>query len=226
VAEIDGMVSDIKEGETEGERFIVVVGDGKKKEAEHEVAPRRTPIVKPGQEVKAGDLLTDGHADINMIFKYGGKAKAEKYVINEITKIYETQGASISRKHIEIIVRQMFSRLRIKEVGDTYFSIGDIVEEAELLEENRRVKEEGGEPAKEEQLVLGITEVSLNKESWLSAASFQHTSRVLIDAAIRGSVDRLRGMKENVILGRLIPAGTGIGAQAEAIEETTEEEEA
>ncbi len=225
VAEIDGMVSDIKEGETEGERFIVVVGDGKKKEAEHEVAPRRTPIVKPGQEVKAGDLLTDGHADINMIFKYGGKAKAEKYVINEITKIYETQGASISRKHIEIIVRQMFSRLKIREVGDTYFSIGDIVEEAELLEENRRVKEEGGEPAKEDQLVLGITEVSLNKESWLSAASFQHTSRVLIDAAIRGSVDRLRGMKENVILGRLIPAGTGIGAQAEVEEESTEEEE-
>ncbi len=223
VCEIDGMVSDIKEGETEGEIIIVVVGDGKKKEAEHEVAPRRSVRVKVGQEVKAGDLLTDGHADIGQIFKYGGKAKAEIYVINEITKIYETQGASISRKHIEIIVRQMFSRLKIREVGDTYFSIGDIVEEAELLEENRRVKEEGGEPAKEDQLVLGITEVSLNKESWLSAASFQHTSRVLIDAATKGSVDRLRGMKENVILGRLIPAGTGIKAQAPAPETETEE---
>lgn len=227
VAKIDGVVSDIKRGEKD-DLIITVIGEaggGKKdkKEVEHSVSFRRLPIVKIGQEVKAGDLLTDGYADIEELFKYGGQDRAQRYIISEINKIYETQGASISRKHLEIIVRQMFSRLRVKAAGDTNFSVGEIVEEAELREENARVAASGGEEAKADHLVLGITEVALTKESWLSSASFQNTSRVLIEAAVQGKVDRLHGLKENVILGRLIPAGTGHPANRVAPEPVEEE---
>jgi len=214
VAKEDGVISDIKHGEKD-DLIIVVLGEtaGKKekekKEVEHSVSFRRAPIVKIGDKVKAGDLLTDGYADIDELFKWGGADRAQRYIISEINKIYETQGASISRKHVEVIVRQMFSRRKVRHIGDTRFSIGDIIEESELVEENVKVKGEGGEEAKGEQLVLGITEVALTKESFLSAASFQNTSRVLIEAAVQGSTDRLYGLKENVILGRLIPAGTG-----------------
>src|SRR3989339_1207458 len=213
VSKLTGVITDIKKGEKE-ERIIVVLGEEggakkEKKEVEHSVSFRRNPIVKVGQEVKAGDLITDGYADIDELFRYGGMDRAQRYIISEINKIYETQGASISRKHVEIIVRQMFSRRKIKHVGDTRFSIGNIVEETELNEENARVEALGQEGAKGDQLVLGITEVALTKESFLSAASFQSTSRVLIEAAVQGSVAKLYGLKENVILGRLIPAGTG-----------------
>lgn len=227
VAKIDGVVSEIKHGEKD-DLVIVVLGDGggakkEKKSYEHPVSFRRSPVVKVGQEVKAGDLLTDGYADIEELFRYGGADRAQRYIISEINKIYETQGASIARKHIEVIVRQMFSRLKIKSAGDTRFAVGEIVEEAELAEENARIAQEGGEIAKGERLVLGITEVALTKESFLSAASFQNTSRVLIEAAVSGSVDRLHGLKENVILGRLIPAGTGFPANRVDPEYTEEE---
>jgi DNA-directed RNA polymerase subunit beta' len=214
VAKVSGLVTDIKRGEKD-DLVIVVLGDaeGKKekeeKAVEHSVSFRRSPIVKVGMEVKAGDLLTDGYADIEELFKYGGVDRAQRYIINEINKIYETQGASISRKHVEVIVRQMFSRRKIRSTGDTKFSTGEIVEESELIVENEQAKSRGGEEAKGDHLVLGITDVALTKESFLSAASFQNTSRVLIEAAVQGSVDRLHGLKENVILGRLIPAGTG-----------------
>ena len=180
---------------------------------EYTVAPRRVPLVKAGSKVKKGDLLTDGSAEITEIVKYGGKEMAEDYIVNEINKVYDLQGASISRKHIEIIIRQMFSRNRIKEAGDTTFSPGEIVESIELADENARVKEvENGALAVADTIVLGITEVSLTTKSWLSAASFQNTNRVLINNAVRGGVDNLRGLKENVIIGNLIPAGTGFGA--------------
>ncbi len=223
VSKLDGVVTDIKRGEKE-DLIIVVLGEAggakkEKKEVEHSVSFRRTPIVKTGQEVKAGDLLTDGYADIEELFKFGGSYRAQRYIISEINKIYETQGASISRKHCEVIVRQMFSRRKIKQAGDTRFSVGDIVEEAELSVENALVEAQGKEVAKVENLVLGITEVALTKESFLSAASFQNTSRVLIEAAIQGATDRLYGLKENVILGRLIPAGTGFPANRVAVEE-------
>ena len=144
----------------------------------------------------------------------------EEYIIREINKVYELQSASISRKHTEIIIRQMFSRRKIKDAGETNFSIGDIVENAVLMEENNRVSKISGVEAKAETVVLGITEVSLRTKSWLSAASFQNTNRVLIENAIKGGVDSLRGLKENVIIGRLIPAGTGfkdkiVGDEAE-----------
>ena len=183
-------------------------------EIEYTVAFRRQPLVKVGSKIKRGDLLTDGSADINEIVKYGGKEIAEEYIVNEINKVYDLQSASISRKHIEIIIRQMFSRKKIKDAGDTTFSPGEIVEAIELIEENNRVVEEdNGKIAEASTIVLGITEVSLTTKSWLSAASFQNTNRVLINNAIRGGVDNLRGLKENVIIGNLIPAGTGFGVE-------------
>jgi DNA-directed RNA polymerase subunit beta' len=173
------------------------------------VAFRRIPIVKVGDKVAAGELLTDGSADITQMFKFGNKESVEKYIIREINKVYELQNASISRKHTEIIVRQMFSRRKIKDAGETNFSAGDIVEHTTFREENARMADVSGVEAKAETVVLGITEVSLRTKSWLSAASFQNTNRVLIENAIKGGVDNLRGLKENVIIGRLIPAGTG-----------------
>jgi len=148
-------------------------------------------------------------ADISELFKYGGKSKAENYIINEVNKIYELQGASIARKHIEVIIRQMFSRRKIKESGDTLFAIGTVVEYGELVKENKKIEEDGGEQAVADEVVLGISDVALTTKSWLSAASFENTTRVLIEAAIRGKEDTLRGLKENVIIGRIIPAGSG-----------------
>ena len=215
ISETDGEVLEVTDNGKE--KTIKVLSDskvdGKKNEMEYTVAPRRVPLVKAGSKVKKGDLLTDGSAEITEIVKYGGKEMAEDYIVNEINKVYDLQGASISRKHIEIIIRQMFSRKRIKEAGDTTFSPGEIVESIELADENARVKEvENGALAVADTIVLGITEVSLTTKSWLSAASFQNTNRVLINNAVRGGVDNLRGLKENVIIGNLIPAGTGFGA--------------
>jgi DNA-directed RNA polymerase subunit beta' len=189
---------------------------------EYLIPSRRIPIVKVGDKVKRGELLTDGSADITEIFKYGDRTVAEEYIIREINKVYELQSASIARKHIEIIVRQMFSRRKVKDSGETNFSNGDIVENIALVEENNRVTKLGGKEAKAETVVLGITEVSLRTKSWLSAASFQNTNRVLIENAVKGGIDPLRGLKENVIIGRLIPAGTGFGKRGSDGEETEE----
>ncbi|MEI7709294.1 MAG: DNA-directed RNA polymerase subunit beta' [bacterium] len=214
VSETDGEVVSItaKDGK---EKIIKVLSDidpekiNTKNEIEYTVAFHRIPTVKAGDKVKKGDLLTDGSADIASLFEFGGKELVEKYIIREINKVYELQSASISRKHTEIIIRQMFSRRKIKDAGETNFSIGDIVENTAFIEENARVAAISGKESKAEIVVLGITEVSLRTKSWLSAASFQNTNRVLIENAIKGGVDSLRGLKENVIIGRLIPAGTG-----------------
>ena len=212
VSETDGEVFEIKDKDGK-EKIIKILSDtkvdGKPNEMEYTAPFRRMPIVKVGDKVKAGEPLTDGSADIVEIFKFGGKEMVEEYIIKEINKVYELQSASISRKHTEIIIRQMFSRRKIKDSGETNFSIGDIVENTALIEENIRVNKLGGKEAKAETVALGITEVSLRTKSWLSAASFQNTNRVLIENAIKGGVDSLRGLKENVIIGRLIPAGTG-----------------
>jgi len=205
VAMKDGKVTDIIMNEEK--RVIIVTSD--KKETEYPLSYRRVSLVKVGQDVKAGDILTDGSAIVTDIFKHGNEKMAQEYIINEINKVYELQGAATSGKHIEIIVRQMFSRRQIKDPGDTLFATGDIVETIELVEENEKTKKLGGKPAVGQMVVLGITEVSLTTKSWLSAASFQNTNRILIQNAVRGGQDRLRGLKENVIVGRLIPAGTG-----------------
>jgi len=166
-------------------------------------------LVKVGDKVNKGDILTDGSVDLDELFKYAGKEKTQNYIIHEITKIYELQGEPVSRKHIEVIIKQMFSRLRVKSPGDTRFSQGDIVAQSDLQAENEIVKDRGKEEAKGEPLFLGITEVSLSRKSFLSSASFQHTTRMLIQNALKGTEDELKGLKENVIIGRLIPAGSG-----------------
>jgi DNA-directed RNA polymerase subunit beta' len=153
--------------------------------------------------------LTDGSADIDEIFEYGGEERAKDYVITEVGKIYELQGETVSRKHIELIVKQMFSRRKIIDGGDTNFTEGMIIDDIQFAEENAEAKEAGGTIAKAEKLVMGITETSLSRKSFLSAASFQHTTRVLIANAVRGASDDLTGLMENVIIGRLVPAGSG-----------------
>jgi DNA-directed RNA polymerase subunit beta' len=174
--------------------------------------------VNDGDEVLEGDVLTEGHLDLQALFKYKGRDAVQKYILTEIQTVYASQGQKLNNKHIEIIVRQMFSRVRIIEAGDTTFLPGEVVERSFLLDELERVGNEKGTPAEYEELFLGITKVSLSTESWLSAASFQETARVLINAAVTGKVDRLTGLKENVIIGRLIPAGTGFGDQSESTE--------
>ena len=211
ISRVDGIISEIKEDK--GERYIIISGEGVKKpkkgDSEYAVSFHRSIIVKAGQAVKKGQILTDGSADIGELFKYAGKEITENYIIREISRLYELQGEAVSRKHIEVIVRQMFSRRKIKEAGDTLFSPGDVVEESELLKENLKIKALGKTEAKAEKVVMGITEVSLTRKSFLSAASFQHTTKILINASVRGYTDDLSGLKENVIIGRLIPAGTG-----------------
>ena len=212
ISETDGEVLEVKAKDNK-EKIIKILSDtkadGKNNELEYIVPFRRIPLVKAGDKAHKGGLLTDGSADIAKMFKFGNKEIVEEYIIREINKVYELQSASISRKHTEIIVRQMFSRRKVKDAGETNFSIGDIIENTAFIEENSRIKQINGKEAKAETVVLGITEVSLRTKSWLSAASFQNTNRVLIENAIKGGVDSLRGLKENVIVGRLIPAGTG-----------------
>jgi DNA-directed RNA polymerase subunit beta' len=143
------------------------------------------------------------------LFKYAGKEKTQAYIISEVVKIYELQGASVATKHLETIVRQMFSRMKITNPGGSEYSPGDVVSAADLAAINVKVTADGGEPALGDPLVMGILDVSLSRASFLSAASFQNTTRMLIKASIYGSTDKLEGLKENVIIGRLIPAGTG-----------------
>ncbi len=207
LCEVDGKVTEIK---PKGKEKVVVVLDELAGSHEYLIPFKRSLMVAVGENVFKGQALSDGSYDISEYFSLAGKEKTENYILAEINKVYSLQGASISRKHVEVIVRQMFSRKRIVDPGDTTFVTGDIVEMIKLLEEVERVEKTGGKPATTELAVLGISEVSLTTSSWLSAASFQNTSRVLIDAALKGEIDNLRGLKENVIIGRLIPAGTGL----------------
>ncbi len=176
---------------------------------EYPIPARRVAVVKVGSKVERGQAITDGSANLDELFELAGASRLQEYMIDEVSKIYDLQGASVAHKHMEVIIRQMFSRTKITESGDSGLTKGDVVELANLKKLNRLLEEENKEPAKYDQLVLGITEVSLNRKSFLSAASFQHTTRTLISAAMRGAIDPLKGLKENVIIGRIIPAGTG-----------------
>jgi len=214
VSKCEGQVVGLRR---EGRETIIVVapdmtaaGAPKKKDnIEYTVDPRRVVTVSQGDTVKSGQIMTDGSALLPELFKYGGQEVAQEYIISEVNKIYELQGVTIARKHIELIVKQMMSRVKVTSSGDTHFTIGDVVEEWIFIEANNKVKAAGGEVAKAERLILGITETSLSRKSFLSAASFQNTTRVLINAAVRGSEDNLAGLMENVIIGKLIPAGSG-----------------
>ncbi len=165
--------------------------------------------VKDGKLVNPGDSLTEGSMDLQELYKYQGRLAVQKYIIKEILYIYSSQGQKLNAKHIEVIVRQIFSRVLIKDAGDTSLLPGEVVTRSQLLEENIKAKKAKGREATGEVLLLGLIKASLATDSFLSAASFQETARVLIDAAITGKIDRLRGLKENVIIGRLIPAGSG-----------------
>jgi DNA-directed RNA polymerase subunit beta' len=209
LAPANALVTELKT--VNNEVTIVLRVEGKTgKNALELVVPRgRDILVKAGDEVVKGQFLSEGPADLQELFKYAGKHATEEYIINEINKIYELQGAAISRKHLEIIIRQMFSRQRIKRSGDANFDVGEIVETAELALINAELEKKGAEPAVGEEVILGISEVSLTTSSFIAAASFAQATRVLTRAAVRGVLDRLNGLKENVIIGRLIPAGTG-----------------
>ncbi|MBO4854940.1 DNA-directed RNA polymerase subunit beta' [Candidatus Saccharibacteria bacterium] len=182
--------------------------------------------VKDGDHVEPGDRLSEGSLNLQDLMKYKGIEETERYILNDILTIYAAQGHEISAKHLEVIIRQMFSRVMIDEPGDTSFVTGDIVSKAAVAEENAAALAEGKAPAEFTQMLLGISKVSIYSDSFLSAASFQDTTRVLISSAISGRVDHLKGLKENVIIGRKIPVGTGVEplAQYVGLEETSEEE--
>ncbi len=213
IARIDGVVGEIIDNGDEKSIQLIPADGGskkpKKRETEYKVSPARRFIVKKGDTVTKGQFMTDGSAELPELFKYAGKVAAQEYIISEVTKIYELQGVAISRKHLEVVVKQMFSRRKVKTAGDTRLSVGQVVEVSLLNSENHRAKLEGGAPATAEQLVTGITETSLTRNSWLSSSSFQNTTRKLTEAAVRGAEDHLVGLNENVIVGRVIPAGTG-----------------
>jgi DNA-directed RNA polymerase subunit beta' len=220
IATVSGEVVEIKDDTDPkagtGSKILVVIPDiehkkasAKKEGIEYDIHFRRVPSVKVGSRIVKGQFLTDGSADLSDLYKYAGKEKTQAYIISEIVKIYELQGANISAKHLEVIVRQMFSRVRVKTSGGSEFSTGEVMPATVFDTENARMTESGAEKSTAEGLVMGILDVSLSRASFLSAASFQNTTRMLIKASIYGAVDKLEGLKENVILGRLIPAGTG-----------------
>jgi DNA-directed RNA polymerase subunit beta' len=208
VTEINGVVTFGKMAK--GKREIIVTPDTVHGEPRKYTIPRgKHVIVHEGDYVRAGEPLMDGPVNPHDVLRILGIKDLARYLVDEIQEVYQLQGVKINDKHIETIVRQMLKRVRIKDIGDTNFIIDDYVEWWVFEEENRRVLAEGGKPAQAEPLFLGITKASLITDSFISAASFQDTTKVLTQASIEGRVDYLRGLKENVIMGRIIPAGTG-----------------
>ncbi len=187
------------------------------------VPPGVSLWIKDGDEVSKGQQLTEGSLDLHELYALRGKEAVQRYIMKEIQYIYSSQGQKLNSKHIELIIRQMFSRVYVTDSGATELLPGEIVTIAQFIEANETAKIKGGELAKGDTLLLGITKASLSTDSFLSAASFQETARVLIDAAVNGRIDHLRGLKENVIIGRLIPAGTGNGELKEKLSEAMEE---
>jgi DNA-directed RNA polymerase subunit beta' len=209
VADIDGVVSFGKD--TKGKRKLLLTPEmGEPRE--HLFAKGRHLTVKEGDFVRAGEPLMDGPNNPHDILRVKGEKTLAAWLVNEIQQVYRLQGVTINDKHIEAIVRCMLRRVRIKEVGDSTFLADEHVDKREFERENEKVIARGGKPAVAEPLLLGITKASLSGDSFISASSFQETTKVLTEACIAGRVDHLRGLKENVIMGRLIPAGTGLPA--------------
>jgi DNA-directed RNA polymerase subunit beta' len=192
---------------------------------DYDIASNARIGVRNLQQVTAGEQLTEGPLNPHEVLRIQGREAVQVYLLEEIQKVYRSQGVNINDKHIEMIVRQMLSKVSITSAGDTEFLLGETVDRLAFEETNRRVLEEGGTPATARQVLLGITKAALSTESFLSASSFQHTINVLAQAAIEGKSDELRGLKENVIIGKLIPAGTGFHAGEEEEEAVEEEEE-
>ncbi len=207
ITEIDGIV---KYGDiAKGQRKIQVINENGV-EREYSL-PRGVHVnVQEGEHVRAGEPLMDGPRNPHDILAVLGEKELQAYLVNEIQEVYRLQGVNINDKHIEVIVRQMMRWIKVEDVGDTEFLVDEQVDKFRFQEENERVKKNGGKPASGRPLLLGITKASLSTDSFISAASFQETTRVLTEASISGKIDYLRGLKENVIMGRLIPAGTGL----------------
>ncbi|HQR45532.1 MAG TPA: DNA-directed RNA polymerase subunit beta' [Thermoanaerobaculia bacterium] len=207
ITEISGVVKHA--GSVKGQQKLVVESeDGQKREV---LIPRAAHVmVQDGEHVEAGDPLTEGDPSPHDILAVKGEKELQRYMTDKIQEVYRSQGVGINDKHIEVIVRQMMRSVRIEEVGDTEFLVDEQVDRFRFNEENERILQAGGRPAQGRPLLLGITKASLSTDSFVSAASFQETTRVLTEASIAGRVDLLRGLKENVIVGRLIPAGTGM----------------
>jgi DNA-directed RNA polymerase subunit beta' len=223
VTEIDGIVS--FGSDSRGKRRVIVTPDEGGEPQEYLIPKGKHVSVHEEDQVRAGEALMDGSSNPHDILKIKGEKELAKFVVDEVQEVYRLQGVKINDKHIETIVRQMLRKVRVKEVGDTDFLVGEHVDRVTFRETNARMEREGRQPAVAEALLLGITKASLSTESFISAASFQETTKVLTEAAIWGRTDYLRGLKENVIMGRLIPAGTGlsiykdIGIQIDAPEE-------
>jgi len=209
ISEIDGVISFGKY--TKGKRKMTItpdVGDA----VNYFVARGKHVSVLDGDYVRAGEALMDGSINPHDILKIRGLKELAKYLVNEVQEVYRLQGVKINDKHIEVIVRQMLRQVSVTDAGDSHFLLGENVEKWRFEKENNKIVEQGGKPATAEPLLLGITKASLSTESFISAASFQETTKVLSDASVAGKVDHLKGLKENVIMGRLIPAGTGVKA--------------
>lgn len=206
VTEIDGIVE--FRGAHKGMRVVVVRGGEEVRE--YYIPKGKHVSVHEGDFVKAGEALMDGAVNPHSVLDILGPKELQRYLVDEVQKVYRLQGVSINDKHIEVIVRQMMRKVRIEDPGDTMFLVGEQVDKSVFQSENEKVRASGGTPAQGKPVLLGITKASLSTESWVSAASFQETTRVLTEAAINAQIDELRGLKENVIMGRIIPAGTGM----------------
>jgi DNA-directed RNA polymerase subunit beta' len=214
VAPFDGVV-EVAEG-------TLVLAANASAPVRYEIPGSTQLVVKAGGTVEAGDRLTIGSLNLHDLMRLKGTEATQRYIINEVLRIYAAQGQDVADKHLEIIVRQMFSRVQVEDPGDSSFVTGDIVSKAAVVDANAELAQQGSELVGYTQLLLGITKVSIWSDSWLSAASFQDTTRVLINAAVSGRADRLHGLKENVIIGRKIPVGTG--AQTDELSEELVEE--
>ena len=215
VAPFDGVVEI-------AEDTIIIAGNASAP-VRYEIPGTAQLVVSAGDVVEAGDRLTSGSLNLHDLMKHKGIEATQRYIINDVLRIYASQGQDVADKHLEIIVRQMFSRVQVEDPGDSEFVSGDVVSKAAVVDVNKQLAAEGKDLASYTQLLLGITKVSIWSDSWLSAASFQDTTRVLISAAVSGRADRLHGLKENVIIGRKIPVGTG--ASIEEVPESATEEE-
>jgi DNA-directed RNA polymerase subunit beta' len=219
VSEIDGVVE--FRGFHKGMRVVAIKGATDTRE--YYIPKGKHLSVHEGDWVKAGEALMDGSINPHSILEILGPKELQRYLVDEVQKVYRLQGVSINDKHIEVIVRQMMKKVKVEDPGDTYFLVGEQVDKITFEMENKRVAEKKGKPAKAKPILLGITKASLTTYSFISAASFQETTRVLTEAAINGAVDELRGLKENVIMGRLIPAGTGMSRYRETSVKAPEE---
>jgi DNA-directed RNA polymerase subunit beta' len=225
---------------TRGDKEIVVATGGRlvydeggvtvvyedREERDYEIPSSARLLVSEGQRVEAGDQLTEGSSNPHTILSVLGREATELYLLQEVQKVYRSQGVNIHDKHFEVIISKMLSRVQVMRSGDTELLPGDLVERRKFAEINAQVVEQGGEPASAKPVLLGVTKAALNTESFLSASSFQHTIKVLAGAAIEGRRDELKGLKENVIIGKLIPAGTGFWeSQEPQLEEGARAEE-